>query len=154
MITMRANMHIFSLLAAALLLFGCGEKGGRDEQTPIVLNVVTVNGGVYDRQTGDPVRGVTLVLSSYDEDDAEKQSALSSDMTSSLSSGEYSLVKTSPQQTRRWAVSAIDTMADRPGGTYSTLTIDININESSRSYDFYSKSYKVEHVDFYLSRSL
>ncbi|MBR1871665.1 MAG: hypothetical protein IJ795_00470 [Bacteroidales bacterium] len=142
------KLFVISLLLAALS--GCSKIADVPGNTPGVPKepVLVVRGGAIDHESNEPVRGIMVVLFTN-----KGQVLVRKDTSYTTSEGLFEVLSPGFANDKSYSLLARDMDGMDNGGEYESSVIDINISESSPSFNNQSNSYIVDGNVFYLSRS-
>lgn len=149
---LKVGIHIFSVLAALILLSGCHAE--QLEQTPTV-NLFSVSGTVTDADDESPIGGITVTITAYNLDDTSKSNPLYSDSYDTAIDGSYWFMRESDDSELLSGVyyefSLSDNYSQRTEH-YKPAQRSLFLVANSPYYSAATKVYKVENNDFKLSR--
>ena len=143
---------VMPAIVPASILFCCNSCMEEDSASLYPVRKLEVSGYVFDKNTQRPLKDIMISLSSYDEKDVGMKFPISNDTVYTSSKGAYIVSSISLPEMSFFGVSAADTVVNRAGGRYATMTNKMYIDFSGQSFDEETGTAYVYNCDFYLEQ--
>lgn len=148
---MKKNIKKFASLAAttfalAAVVCSCSE----DEVAVAGQSGIELSGTVYSSDSGEEIEGILILFSAFSTDDIDRTVPIRTDSCYSDSRGNYE-INTIKLDTSIYGLMAADVDGNENGGTYNSVTADIDLSSDSPSYDPDSDTYVLSGLVFLMA---